>query len=368
MVKRSQMMRRRLVLLFAILGLALASCSGSGDQSALDPKGPIARDIDNLWLLVFWISVVVFVLVEVALLYAIRKFRERPDEDFRPKQIHGNTRLEVLWTAIPAVILAVIAVPTVAGVFNVREIPEGPDVLEVEVIGHQWWFEFRYPAYTNAAGEPLTTASVLHIPEDVKVNLIMTSADVIHSFWVPALNGKRDLVPGNTSNLTLIADDPTPSDDPLPGQCAEYCWLAHADMRFKVDVDTQAEFDAWVAEQLEPVVVPTSGPELEGWETFQSVCTACHQATVQQPDGTVETIGVSLAPNLGHFWGRGVFAGAKYEITDDLMAQWLDNPSDLKPMDPDRNDIANGRVLGMPDFGLDGTQIDGLIALLKSWE
>lgn len=360
--------RRRLHLLIPVLALVLGSCSGSGPQSSLDPQGPIARDIDNLWLLVFWIAVVVFVLVEVALLYAIRRFRERPDEDFRPKQIHGNTRLEVMWTAIPALILAVLAVPTVAGIFNIREIPEGPDVLEVEVIGHQWWFEFRYPAYTNELGEPLTTATVLHIPEDVRVNLVMTSADVIHSFWIPSLNGKRDLVPGNISNLTLVADDPTPEDEPLPGQCAEYCWLAHADMRFKVHVDTQEDFEAWVEEQLAPVPVPTAGDELAGWETFEAICTACHQATVAQPDGTVETVGVALAPNLGHFWGRDWFAGAKYEITDDLMAQWLANPSDLKPMDPDRNDIANGRVLGMPNFGLDDAQIDGLIALLKSWE
>jgi cytochrome c oxidase subunit II len=359
----SRRTRRRLGLLaLPALGLLLASCSGAGPQSALDPRGPIARDIDGLWDLVFVIATVIFFLVMIALVYSMIRFRERSGEERRPKQVHGNTRLEIVWTIIPAAILAVIAVPTVRGVFDLRAVPEGPDVLQVEVIGHQWWWEFNYPDLG------VVTANELHIPAGTEVNLTMTSADVIHSFWLPTLNGKRDLVPGRTSNLTLVADEPTPPGEPLYGQCAEFCGLAHADMRFRVFVEDAAGFASWVESQLEPSPIPVDGLAAAGWETFNVVCTACHQATVVDESGAVETVGVPLAPNLTHFGGRTTFAGASYENATDHLARWLANPSDLKPMDPDRNDIPAGRILGMPNFDLDPQQIDGLIALLQSWE
>ena len=345
------------------LGLALASCSGSGPQSALEPKGPIARDIDGLWNLVFSIATVIFFLVMAALIISIFRFRERKGREVRPVQVHGNTRLEIIWTIIPAVILAVVAVPTVQGVFDLRTVPEGPDVLQVEVIGHQWWWEFTYPDLGVA------TANELHIPAGTRVNLTMTSADVIHSFWLPSLNGKRDVVPGRTTNLTLVADEATPAGEPLYGQCAEFCGLAHADMRFRVFVDDAAGFDDWVASQLEPSPVPPEGTiAAEGWATFNVVCTACHQATVVDDGGVVQTVGVANAPDLTKFGGRTTFGGASFANDTDHLAQWLANPSALKPMDPDRNDIPNGLILGMPNFNLDPAAIDGLIALLQSWE
>jgi cytochrome c oxidase subunit 2 len=240
----------------------------------------------------------------------------------------------------------------------------------------------------------LITANELHIPAGQEVFLSMTSADVIHSYWVPPLNGKRDVVPGNLTHLRMQADEPTPEGEPILGQCAEFCGLAHADMRIKVFVHTPEDFDAWVASQLEPAAVPVAGapdPEAEapasdtlagGWNTFTALCTSCHQANVEYTDGVTELVGpelrtttvedetfnLALAPDLTHFGGRTSFGGAVFDNLPEHLSQWLANPADLKPMDPDRNDIPAGRILGMPNLNLDDGQIAGLIALLESWE
>ncbi|MGA9595506.1 MAG: cytochrome c oxidase subunit II [Acidimicrobiia bacterium] len=371
---------RRLLGLVASLGLLLAACSGSGPQTALNPAGPVARTIDNLWEMVFVLAVIVFVLVEGALLFTIYRWRARKDDDTEPVQVHGNTRLEIVWTIIPVVVLAFVAVPMVKGVFDVRAVAQGSDVLQVQVTGHQWWWEFEYVDLADASGRTIDTANELVIPEDTKVNLTMTSADVIHSFWVPTLNGKRDVVPNRITNLTLIADDPTPPDQPHPGQCAEFCGLAHADMRFKVHVRTKADFDAWVQEQLQPAQTPTDGAAAAGLTAFSSTCVACHDATVAGDSGiqdigpvrTIEVDGVtfrsSLAPNLTHFASRATFAGSVFENTTDHLAQWLANPSALKPMRPDLNDVPNGRILGMPNYNLSSDDISNLIALLEGWK
>jgi cytochrome c oxidase subunit 2 len=374
--------------------LLLSACAGSGPQTSLEPQGKFARDIDGLWDLVFWMAVGVFALVSIAYFYTIVRYRERKDDERRPKQVHGNNTLEISWTILPALILAVLAVPTIQGVFNLREIPDDDEVLNINVTGHQWWWEYEYTEFQGADGRALLTANELHIPAGQEVFLSMTSADVIHSFWVPPLNGKRDVVPGKLTNLRILADEPTPDDQPILGQCAEFCGLAHADMRIKVFVHTPEAFDEWVASQLEPARVPvaaTPDPEAEapgaetlagGWNTFTALCTACHEANVQYTDGIVEAVGpelrtatvrdetfnLALAPDLTHFGGRTSFGGAVFDNLPEHLSQWLANPADLKPMDPDRNDIPAGRILGMPNLNLDEDQIAGLIALLESWE
>ncbi len=360
--------------------MGLSACAGSGPQSAIEPQSPQAESINNLWLLVYYIAVVIFVLVMGALLYAIFRFRERPGDDRQPVQLHGNTALEITWTIIPAVILAVIAVPTVRGVFDMREVPTGDDVVNVRVTGHQWWWEFEYVDYTNAAGETLVTANELHLPVGREANFVMTSADVIHSFWIPPLMGKRDVVPGRITDLSFEPSNVTPPGQPIFGQCAEFCGLSHADMRMRVFVHSEAGFADWVAAEAAASSIPTEGPAAAGWETFNTVCTACHRATVAA-EGGVETLGPevtivadgvtfvsSLAPNLTHFGGRTTLAAATYANTVEHLAAWLDDPPALKPMDPERNDIAAGEIFGMPDFGLDDEEIAGLIALLKVWE
>lgn len=365
----------------AVLALVLSACSGAGPQTALNPEGPIAREIDNLWQLVFVIATIIFLVVEAALIFTLIRFRSRKgEEDGEPVQVHGNTRLEILWTIVPIVILASIGFPVVKGIFDVRAVAEGPDVLQVHVTGHQWWWEFEYVDLADDTGRTIVTANELVIPEDTRVNLTMSSADVIHSFWVPILAGKRDVVPSRISNLTLIADEPTPPDQPHPGQCAEYCGLAHADMRFKVHVRSAADFDAWVAEQLTPAAIPTEGAAAAGYETFNITCVACHNATVAGENGpedigpvrSIEVDGVtftsSLGPDLTHFGSRNTFGAGTFDNTAEHLAQWLDDPSSLKPMRPELNDIEGGRILGMPDYNLSSDEISNLIALLEGWK
>lgn len=388
----SRRLRGRWYGLLSMLVLLLAACSGSGPQTALEPQGKFARDIDGLWDLVFWIAVVIFVLVQVALVYAVFRFRERKGDERRPKQIHGNNTLEISWTILPAVILAVVAVPTVQGVFNLRAIPTGDEILQVTVTGHQWWWEFEYPDIAGDDGRSLLTANELHIPAGREVFLTMSSADVIHSFWVPPINGKRDVVPGKVTNLRFLADEPTPEGAPILGQCAEFCGLAHADMRIRVYVHDEAGFAAWADEQTTPAQLPvastddvsTAAPDTieGGWSTFSAVCTACHQVNAEYSDGVTELVGVpdervqigegdfhiALAPDLTHFGGRDTFGGASFVNVSQHLSDWLRNPADLKPMDPDRNDIPAGRILGMPNFNLEDDAIRGLVALLESWE
>ncbi len=351
---------RRLAILTVLAGVALAACGDDEiPQNSLDPAGPIARDIDNLWWLVFWIAAVVFVLVQAALLWSIFRFRARKgDEDRRIRQLHGNTKLEVAWTIAPAVLLAVIAVPTVATLFDITEEPTGDDVLEINVVGHQWWWEYEYPEFG------FFTANEMHIPAGRPVYLTMTSDDVIHSFWLPRLNGKRDLVPGRISHLTLFADEPTPDGEFLWGQCAEFCGLSHADMRLKVKVHDEEGFQEWAAGQAQPAVIPTEGLAAEGWEIFKVVCTACH------PVAGAEEANIQLAPDLTHYASRDWFAGATFLNTTEHLRAWLRNPADLKPMAPELNDLGADppRILGMPNFGLDEREVDALIALLQGWE
>lgn len=306
---------RRWVVALPLL-LLLAACSGSGPQTTLDPAGPIAEEIDQLWLLVFWIAVVVFVLVEAALVISIFRFRERPGDERRPKQLHGNTRLEIIWTIIPAVLLAGLSVPMLATLFNIREVPEGPDVLTIQVIGHQWWWEFRYPE------SGVVTANEMHVPQGRTVVLSMTSEDVIHSFWVPKLGGKRDVIPGRTTRIVFTPD----SIGEVYGQCAEFCGESHANMRFRVMVDTPEAFAAWVDRQRQPAPPADSLDEQQrlGAQVYMSKgCLACH--AIQGVSAGV------LGPDLTHVGSRTTVASGILPNTAEGLARWLRNPPAEKP-------------------------------------
>jgi cytochrome c oxidase subunit 2 len=358
-----------LVLLVVLVALVAAGCSTELPQNSLNPAGPEARKIDGLFWLVFWIAAAIFILVEGALIFTSLRFRRRRNDAREVEQVHGNIRLEMIWTMIPVVILAAIAVPTVSTIFDLRRAPDpGENALVVNVIGHQWWWEFEYPEYG------FETANEMHIPVGRTVYLNITSADVIHSFWVPQLNGKRDAVPSRLNHLTITADEP----GLYLGQCAEFCGLSHADMRHRVYAESEADFAVWVADQQKPAEIPTAGAAAAGWETFQILCTACHNSDgtgtpvsrqiVAAEAGEEFTFDAALAPNLTHFGSRTTFAGSTLEQTEEHLRTWLANPSDLKPMRPDQNDIATGRILGMPNFGLTDEQIEGLIALLEGWQ
>jgi cytochrome c oxidase subunit 2 len=346
--------RQRLARLGAVVGsaLVLSACSLIGNEdaplSALDPKGPFSRREDELFWPVFWIATAVFALVQGAILVAVFLFRDREGAK-EAKQLHGSPKLEVLWTVIPALILAGIAVPTTAAVFDLTEC--GADAIEVDVIGHQWWFEYRYPD-TGVA-----TANVMVIPAGQEVCAKLTSDDVIHNFWIPALNGKRYAIPGQTTELRLQADDP----GEFWGHCAEFCGLSHSLMRARVQALPAAEYEAWLVAQAEPTPLPAEGtPEYDGYQVFLSRgCTQCH--TVRFDDDTASNIVPDDAfsgPELTHFASRSVFAGATLpdegQTREDALKEWLSDPPSYKP----------GSF--MPNLALTEQEIDDLIIWLES--
>lgn len=313
-------------------------------QTTLAPKSDFTQLVDHLFQTTFFWAVIVFVLVEGALLFALWRFRGRPG-DAEPKQVHGNVALEIVWTAIPVLILVLIAVPTVQTIFRTSATPESPD-LEIEVIGHQWWWEYRYP------GLGVVTANEMHVPVGRTVSLRMWSNDVLHSWWSPQLAAKRDVFPigprfQKINPLWFRAD--TTGD--FSGQCAEFCGLQHARMGLRVIVQTEEEFAAWVAQQRlgSPLVnggvvppadttqpVPAGGPALPaeddpvvvaGRQAFQAGgCMACHAMVGTPLAGQVSLMG----PNLSHFGSRRTLGANMYPNTEEHLAAWLRDPQGMK--------------------------------------
>ncbi len=345
---------RPTTLLVAAVALLIAGCSDVG-QSALEPAGPYAQAPHDLIIPVAIIALVVFVAVQGLIIYTSWRYRAKDGDDALPKQVHGNTRMELVWTIIPALILAVIAVPTVRGIFDQMAEPEG-DFMVVEVIGHRWWFEFHYPDHD------IYTANELVMPVDVPVRLEMTAADparqttqaVIHSFWIPQLAGKQDLEPGRITTLNLQADEV----GRYLGMCAEFCGLSHANMRIRADVLSAADFDAWVAAQTTPADVPEEdtlearGRALFGDLGARQACASCHQVWEGGSRGP------STGPDLTHLFSRQEFAGAIHALDEENLRQWLRDPESMKAMSYEINGI------GMPNLDLTEDEIDALVAYL----
>jgi cytochrome c oxidase subunit 2 len=335
--------------------LLLAACAHTAiPQDTLNPAGPEARTIDGLFWPVFWIAVGVFVLVEGLLVIALFRFRTRPGRGV-PKQVHGNTRLEITWTIIPLALLIGVAAPTLKTIFDLARKPA--NALQISVVGHQWWWEVRYPSLH------VSTANEIHIPVGTPVYVTLTSGSsgsvgeaVIHSFWVPRLAGKQDLEPGRINHLTIQADAP----GTYLGQCVEYCGFSHANMRLRVMAQSPADFRAWAAAEAKPAAAPPTGSLAEqgasmfvdgaGGGAFANgpACSACH--TVQGLQGAGGIVG----PNLTHFAERTTFAGATFDNIPANLRAWLDDPGALKP------------GVDMPDLGLTPDQIGALIAYLES--
>ena len=246
---------RRLVTSALTVALALLAGCVQNPNSVFHSRTDFNRDVGELFSLIIWLGVVVFIFTEAMLLYTMWKYRSRPGKPRQPEQVHGNTKLEILWTVIPAVVLAVIAVPTVQTIFKTQGQARG-DALQVEVIGHQWWWEFRYPQYN------ITTANELYLPIGRTVNFALKTVDVIHSFWIPGLGGKRDLVNNRTNHIWMTPDSVDMSGEAFNGFCAEYCGTSHANMRFKAFVVTPEQFASWTAHQAQGPMVkwPAAAP------------------------------------------------------------------------------------------------------------
>jgi cytochrome c oxidase subunit 2 len=353
--------------------------------NTLNPRGEQAEEIHSLVIMVFAIAAVVFVLVEVGVLWMVARFRRNKDEVDgvdEPVQRHGHTSLEITWTIIPALVLAVLAFFNVRTILELEEVSD--DALEVHVTGQQWWWEYRYDTDADGAVD-IITATQLVIPAGRDVKLSIGSNDVIHSFWIPALNGKKDAVPGRTHPLVFHANEP----GVFEGQCTEFCGLSHGVMRMQVKALPQAEYDQWVDRMTTPPEQPTSPEAQEGQKLFVQQCASCHQVNGLEP-GAEEpyeyaelpnpeyglAVGTPLkahnAPNLTHLMMRNTFAGSLLALYDEPaqptvepngepdtnnLKRWLRNPEDVKPMDP-----LNGQ--GMPNLGLSEEQIDQLVAYL----
>ena len=325
-------------LVLAAVLLVLTACSGATPhpQSIFAPKSDFGTDVNDLFKNIFAWAVVVFLVVETLLLIAIARFRARPGAP-PPKPVHGHTFLEIGWTLAPALILVFIAVPTMRTIFaTAGHAPEG--ALRVQVIGHQWWWEYRYPTLN------VTTANELHIPAGTAIQVEMTSADVVHSFWAPGLGGKRDLMQGRTNRIAFKTD----SVGEYWGQCAEFCGASHANMRLRVLVQPDSVFERWVDQQRAAPATPAKGsPAERGQQIFRrSACIGCHTIT-----------GISqgaVGPNLNHVGGRGTIAGALFPNTTESLRRWIMNAPSVKP------------GAQMPPQNLSGPDLDLVIAYLQS--
>ena len=388
--------------------LVVFGCTPSHPQSTFDVAGPVAEKQLTLFYMILLAAVVVFIPVVGVLVYAVIRFRRKPGQTEMPAQTHGNTPLEIAWTIAPAVVLVAITVPTIIFIFQIadrpkaevlevtfladpgeanlrsvldelghakatihsqgenqftirnlsldaREQAEFPKTLaeklvpiesfdlpnsplEVNVTGHQWWWEFEYPSLG------VLTANELHVPVDRPVLLNLRSDDVIHSFWIPKLAGKVDMIPGNVNPMWFTAR--SRDLDSLPatffGQCAEFCGVAHAHMRLRVIVDSVEGFDAWVANYLEIAArpPPTSVSAAKGANLFASRgCLLCHKVDGPASREVRQSLREAFergelrfpAPNLTNLGTRTTLAAGMMELNRSNLKRWLRDPDEVKP-------------------------------------
>lgn len=354
------------------LPVLLAACSGDHPNTTFTNYTDFNRSSTDLWDLMMLLGFIVFVLVEVLLIYVMFRFRRRPG-DAEPEHVHGNTTLELTWTVLPMVILAIIAVPTVRSIWRFQA-PPPANAVRIDVIGHQWWWEFRYPEYN------ITTANEVYIPTGRPVAFSLRSQDVIHSFWIPNLGGKRDAVSNRTNHLWFTPDSTGPGA--FNGSCNEYCGASHANMRFRAYAVSQADFDSWVAGQQNTAIFPppaapaasgatpatavanpapapqagytfpvnelpahvvpdtpipagltiaedvlAAGDAQRGFEQYsRSLCIGCHRVR-----GNPMSMGV-IGPDLTHLGSRHTIGAGLFPNDPKHLALWIKNARKMKPM------------------------------------
>jgi cytochrome c oxidase subunit 2 len=357
-----------------VLALVLAACGQDLPMNTFDPAGPTAQSEKDILILPLIVSGIVFLLVEGGIVYLALRFRHRKGREWMPTQLHGNTRLEIGWTIVPAVVLAVVFIPAVSLIWDLARQPA--DAMHINVKGYQWWWGFEYldqdmqVSYGEPA--PITTADVLVVPVNTTIDLSLESAgggahstdgvadhQVIHSFWAPRLFGKQDVVPGQSgadNHIVFSAD----YAGIFYGQCAEFCGLQHGMMKFRIIVLDAPAWQAWVAQHKQPAGKPTDPLAAQGMDLFLGTngeggqCIACHEVGGQ-------TVVNAAAPNLTYFADptHPCFAGCDFETflpdgscNTQAIDAWLRDPNAVK--------------LGakMPDYGLSDDQITALSAYL----
>jgi len=351
--------------------ILLAACD-QNTPSIINPKGPVADKESGLFWFILVVATIVFVAVEGVLIYSIVRFRERPNSP-DPRQIHGNNTIELIWTIAPSLFLFAVLIGTIYTMFNLTHIQGQGRTLEIKVVAHQWWWEFDY---TN---DNIVTADELVVPVGTVIHTTLQSSNVIHSFWVPQITGKTDVVPGHANDKVFSAD----TVGTYRGICTEYCGLQHAHMSFELKVMSQDGYVSWLHNQQNAAQTSTDPNAVAGMKLFQGSCVGCHgivgvnlqpggqQLTAQYGGGSATSL---KGPNLTHFASRTVIAGLVLTWnpqscvvgTDSSgnpaiqnpsacgLYQWLHDPQGIKP--------GNDMVIGK----LSDTQIAQLIAYLES--
>ncbi|MBT8396925.1 MAG: cytochrome c oxidase subunit II [Gemmatimonadetes bacterium] len=372
--------------------LAVAMVSACGEeylQSTIDPVTDYGEVSHNLYVQIFWWTMIILVVVWALMAYILIRFREKPGQG-KPKQIHGHMGLEIAWTIAPAIIVVAIVIPTIQGVFQVQRPPDG-DALVVEVTGKRYWWNFHFPE------QGVTTANELHLPVGRPISLRLESGDVIHSFWVPQLGGKRDVNPvvavpegqeakRNWMHFTIK------EEGVFWGQCAEFCGEAHSLMGIRVIAETEEEFQAWLTEWQTPAPTanaPETGPAEDalsggaepdeadaqevaltedplvarGREVFfrETTCVLCHAIQGTAAPGII-------GPNLTRIGSRSTIGAGMLENTPENLARWIKDPIAVKPgvQMPGADYPASYEGITYPATNLNDEQIQALAAYLSS--
>jgi cytochrome c oxidase subunit II len=348
MTKKMKDLVRYEFLLFSLLltnACSATPISPPRTPSTLDPQSPTAAHLAELWWVMLALSTAVFVLVVVLLFAALLRGRRATSDTAPDSQNHDVGRRWPIWGGIvmPLVVLAIVfgyTIYTLAAVENSR----AQAAVNIKVTGQRWWWEVQYPE------QGVTTANEIHIPVGVPVEIQLESSDVIHSFWVPELSGKMDLIPSRVNTLTLQADEA----GIYRGECAEYCGLQHAHMGFMVVAESSEDFNAWLTQQQKPVEPPEDPLALQGQDVFLAVgCTFCHSINGLN-DKEIDRSIVELGPDLTHISSRLTIAGASLTLNEGNLAGWITDAQHVKP----------GSL--MPNMYLNSQDLNALLAYLAT--
>jgi cytochrome c oxidase subunit 2 len=349
MIPRDRSRRRtslfRLVTILSLVLLAAAvvmprvvrAQTDDNPYSTISPETGVARDIQWLYQFIFWGALIVFIGVQFAIAYTAMRYRRRAESDARPQQVHGNRTLEITWTILPAVILIAIFIPTVETMYDFEaKADDGEESgYVIEVYGKQWWWEVHYTKPDSVAD--VVTANDIYVPVGQPISFKLITNNVIHSFWVPRLTGKLDLIPGHTNELGFTVEKP----GIYYGECAEFCGDSHAWMRFKVIALEQSAFDQWIAGWRAGPSSEAAGmtPDLAQAPASIGICLGCHQiagVTKNPAGGELGSPQTGLAadrilgPNLGQFACRTSIAAGILPNDEEHLRMWLRDPGAVK--------------------------------------
>jgi cytochrome c oxidase subunit II len=331
--------------MFSAIALAAGSAAAGPAKpltSIFAPESTPARSIFDLSMFVLAITATIFIVVATLLIYTIVKFRATAAKaNTEPAQVYGSTQIELAWTVIPALIVVVLTAATARVIHAIQDAPQPPGALEVVVIGHQFWWEYRYPTLG------IVTANELHIPVSEPSRprptfLTLMSADADHSFWIPQLAGKTDLIPNRINKMWMDPHRP----GVFVGQCAQYCGTQHAKMLLRVSVDDPDDFDAWVLAERQSAAQDESASA--GRRVFETTaCINCH--TVRGTDANGR-----FGPDLTHLMSRATIASGAAQNTPENLRLWIENPDAIKP----------GSL--MPAMKLSDSDLDALVRYMQS--